>query len=162
MYKQTPSGIWTYIPEFFSLEEFFPPEQEHLFGVVLGDVPVIWMGIDDRVKWTADQLRMIYGTAIMNTWHSVRMQSRYGFHRYRGWRSRDCSVGAQFSQHKMGCAADIVFTGVEADAVRSDILANPHQEEFQFITFLEMNVSWLHFDCRPHDKLNAGIIQYAP
>lgn len=162
MYKQTPGGVWTYIPEYFTLEEWFPMETGELFDVMLGDVPVLWMGIDDRVKWTADKLREIYGTAIMNTWHSSRMFNKYGYHMYRGWRPKGCTVGAKYSQHKFGCAADIVFTGVDVDTVRSDILANPFQEEFQFITFLEMNVSWLHFDCRPHDKLNQGVIQYAP
>jgi len=162
MYKQTNTGIWSYVPEYFSLAEFFPPDQEHLFDSYFGDVQVLWLSIDDRVKWTADKLRELYGVAIMNTWHSENMTARYGYHRFRGWREKSCAMGAKYSQHKFGCAADIVFTGVDADAVRRDILANPFQAEFEFITFLEMEVSWLHFDCRPHDKLRNGIIQYVP
>lgn len=163
MWKQV-NGIWVYIPRHFTVHEFFSPE---MINLVLGKHPeeydLLWTYMNAKTTMTADLLREKYGTAIMNTYHmKPNYRAAYGTHKYRGFRPRNCETGSNLSQHKMGCAADIVFLGVDAGTVRREILSDPWREEFQFITFLEMGVSWLHFDCRPRDKFSNGIYKYIP
>jgi hypothetical protein len=43
------------------------------------------------------------------------------------------------------------------DLIREDILQNKYPDDFKYITCIEMDVSWLHIDCRNYDKLNNGI-----
>jgi hypothetical protein len=147
-----------YVPKYFKVEEFFPQSLEHLL-----DDDLIWLYIDSRVLVTADRLREKYGTAIMNTWaFSTRMRETYGTHQFRGWRPRNCEVGAELSQHKLGCAADMGFVHVSAEKVRQDLLSNPFHPVFRYITAVEMNTSWFHFSVQPHDKANNGVLQFYP
>ena len=163
-WKQGMHGLVVYVPEHFALYEFFPPDLKPLFDI--GDVHnanIVWLYMDPRVTVTADRLRKRYGTAIMNTWGlSEKSRELYGTHQWRGWRPRNCPVGAELSQHKMGTAADMAFVHVSAEAIREDILNDPFNETFEYITAIEMSVSWLHFDVRPWDKANNGIQQFYP
>lgn len=148
----------SYVPDHFKPHEVFPPEMDDLF-----DKSHLWTYINPMVLITMDRLRERYGTAIMNTWGlSQESQKRYGIHYFRGWRTRDCDIGAQLSQHKMGCAADMAFVHVSAEKIREDILTQPYDTTFDLITCIEMEVSWLHFDVRPWDKANKGILKVYP
>lgn len=148
-------GIWLYTPIHFILEEVFPPDLLH--------GKETWAIMNPYVLTTMDRLRERYGMALMNTYGlSNRTQSIFGTHYFRGWRSPYCRVGARLSQHKMGSAADMAFADVSAESIREDILAQPYDKAFEHITCIEMEVNWLHFDVRPHDKANKGILQIFP
>lgn len=154
------NGLFVYVPEHFGIYEVFEPSMFDIFGP---DDIGIWLYVDQRVKITIDRLRERYGRAYMNTWaFNKKTQAVFGTHRYRGWRSARCPVGAKYSQHKMGCAGDMVFVDVSAENIREDILAQPYDKTFEYITCIEMEVDWLHFDVRPHDKANKGILQIFP
>ncbi len=117
----------------------------------------LWFMFDARMLWTADQLWELYGpTVIANDWYWK------GNNQYRGWRPWDCEIGAEFSQHKFGRALDQKFKHATAEEVRLDIKANPWRHEFRYITALEDNVKWLHFDCRNWSKSKYGLLIINP
>lgn len=58
------------------------------------------------------------------------------------------SVGAAFSLHKFGCAFDMDIAEVTPEDARQEILANADAEELKLINCIEMDVNWLHMDCR--------------
>jgi len=90
---------------------------------------------------TLQALRNRFGVTLVNNWHIN------GENQYRGFREYDCPIGARFSQHKLGNAFDCSFVNFTAEEVRRYILDNP--QEFPYITAIEGQVSWLHFDVRP-------------
>lgn len=104
-----------------------------------------WELIDSRLIITLDYLREKYGPILINNWN------RLGALNNRGFRDSDTNVGAKLSQHRYGRAADCSFLtkGILVKDVRDYIIMNP--TEFPFITCIEMNVSWLHFDVRNHN-----------
>ncbi|MEH6347773.1 MAG: hypothetical protein V7785_21945 [Bermanella sp.] len=110
-----------------------------------------WALLDERALKTLDQLREKFGPITINDW------SWGGSNEYRGFREPDCKIGAGYSQHRFGRAFDCQFNGVSAFEVRKQILSNP--QDFPFITSLEMNVSWLHFDVRNYAH---GILKFNP
>lgn len=79
---------------------------------------------------------------IVNNYHAG------GRFQFRGLRPRFCSVGAEYSQHRLGNAFDCDVAGVSAEQVRKVILAHRDDPRFLFINCIEADVNWLHFDCR--------------
>lgn len=153
-------GISVFVPNNFSLVEVFPPEMWKCFEK---DDPRVWLYMNTLTLITIDRLRKRYGPAFMNTYGlSERVQQAYGTHYYRGWRDKHSPIGANLSQHKMGRAGDMVFASVNAELIRRDILAQPYDTTFEYITSIEMEVGWLHFDVRPYDKVNKGILKIFP
>jgi hypothetical protein len=67
---------------------------------------------------------------------------------YRGLRPLDCSVGADYSQHRFGNAFDCDVSGVTAEEARVLILGAKDDFGIQHINCIEADVNWLHFDCR--------------
>lgn len=104
-------------------------------------------GEDSLLQFKSDKalnslfaLRALIGLPItVNNWHIG------GQFNNRGLRTQDCKVGAKNSAHKKGLAFDIDVKGMKAEEVRQFILA--HQKELPFITRLESDVNWCHFDC---------------
>lgn len=129
-----------YIPKFFRLWEVLPKEfyQGHA-----GKGDKLWFLFDSRILHVADQLRSVYGKMICNTWYWG------GGNQYRGYRPIDCGIGAEFSQHKFGRALDLVPIDVSVDRVRDEIILN--RKDWSRITAIELEVNWLHIDCRNWD-----------
>ena len=125
----------TYRPKHFTIQELVPLETYQL----LGDNS--WIVLDIRAVMTLDQLRDYFGPCTVNNW------SRGGNLQYRGFRPKDCTVGAMNSQHRFGRAFDCSFNS-SADKVRQDILDN--RSQFPYLSALEDEVSWVHFDVRDH------------
>jgi len=143
-----------YKPDHFKIQEVVPKLFFHKYHAKYG---IRLFGVfDDRALWTGDRLRELYGKVLMNTWLWG------GEHQYRGFRPRDCTIGAELSQHRFGRAEDLFFISTSAEKVRQDILANPDQHESQYITAIELNTFWLHFDCRNWDKKKHGILTFKP
>ncbi len=103
--------------------------------------------LDNRALITLDALRDAYGRITVNNykWGGDRQWS--------GLRTPDSPYYSPYSQHTFGRAFDCIFSNTNAEIVRQDILKNP--DRFPFITFLEMDISWLHFDTRNIDRITT-------
>ena len=123
-----------YKPKYFRVEELVP---QHAF-TDRGQAAI--QLIDERVLITLDVLREKFGPITVNNWVWG------GPRQWSGLRTQESPFGTQYSQHRFGRAADCVFRDVTAEEVRQYILAAP--DEFPHITFIELDVSWLHFDVR--------------
>ncbi|MEY8247318.1 MAG: D-Ala-D-Ala carboxypeptidase family metallohydrolase [Bermanella sp.] len=99
-----------------------------------------WGLLDERALITLDALRKRFGPITVNDW------AWGGVNQYRGLREPGCQIGATYSQHRFGRAFDCIFKNTSAQAVREYIMADP--DEFPYISALELNTSWLHFDVR--------------
>lgn len=118
---------------------------------MLGNSTLLWQFIDQRIIDTIHNLRTRYGKMIMNDYEWN------GNNEYRGYRQWSCNVGAMFSQHKFGRAADLVPVETDIHVIQQDILADPWHPDFRHITTIELDIPWLHIDCRDHDKRMNGI-----
>lgn len=110
-----------------------------------------WQLLDERALKTIDKLRKVFGPTTINDWQWG------GANEYRGFREPECKIGAQYSQHRFGRAFDCHFRDVPARQAREYILQ--HLKEFPYITSLEMNVRWLHFDVRNY---GPSILKFNP
>ncbi len=148
-----------FIPDkkYFRIEEFLPREFYHLYKYK-GDL--LWLLFDDRALWTQEAIRKRYGRMVLNDWLWRKLDPKAN--RYRGFRPFDCKIGATLSQHKFGRALDPIPSDVTAEELRQDVLNHPTRREFQYITCIEMNVSWFHFDVRNWDVGKNGILKVYP
>lgn len=137
-----------YIPNNFVLEELIPPE---LFEEWKDMKWKVWMSIDYRALKTLQNLRDRYGKMRMNNWHNG------GPNQYKGLRPMDYKGLTYLSMHKWFMAFDPTPLSEDPNKIRQDILNDPFHEDFKYITCLEMDISWLHFDIRNWDKINKGI-----
>ena len=142
-----------FIPDYFELYELLPPNIYNQYHAHPGK---LWGMFDDRLLKTLHNLRHRYGKMVMNTWYWG------GVYKERGWRPWNTLTGAQFSQHKFGRAGDPIPVEISAEDIRQDILKDPFHPDFEHITCLEMNISWLHIDVRNHDKKKNGILLIYP
>jgi hypothetical protein len=129
-----------YFPKHFDIKEFVPPEVYKL-----GEERA-YMMLDQNMLKMMDGLREFFGVPIyVNNW------SLGGSRSYRGYRTPDCNVGAAYSQHKFGRAADMDIEGYAAEDARDArdaIIKNQKSPLLNWITCLEDDVSWVHADCR--------------
>ncbi len=139
-----------YIPKYFKIQEVVSP---YVYNTVTNKDQLWWL-FDDRLLKTADMLRDKYGPIIINNWAQ-------GL-KYSGFREESSTIGAKMSQHKHGRAFDLHPTKVTAEKMREDLLADPWAEEFQYITCIEINVSWFHMDVRNWNKKQDGVFIVKP
>lgn len=123
-----------YIPKYFKPEELVPPD---IFEK-RGDKSIEL--IDERVLFTLDRLRETFGTCTVNNW------SYGGAYSQSGLRTPDSEDFSPTSQHTFGRAMDCKFKDVPADKVREQVIENKFL--FPYITFIEDDISWFHFDVR--------------
>ena len=140
-----------YKPEFFKIEELVPR-----ITFENNREAVLWNVFDHRILITADMLRNRYRKLLANTW------AFGGQHQYRGYRPSGCLIGSTHSQHRFGRALDLEPVFTTAEEIRQDILREPNRAEFKYITAMELNVPWLHIDCRSHSKAVHGILTFKP
>ena len=127
-----------YIPKHFKPEELVP---EAVFRD-RGDLSLEL--IDERVLLTLDQLRDAFGTCTINDW------CWGGGYSESGLRTPECEVYSPTSQHTFGRAMDCKFNK-EAEEVRKRVIA--HKEIFPYISFIEDEVTWFHFDVRNCERI---------
>jgi len=141
-----------YRTEYFELYELLPKGIYNKY--VKNYETALWGLFDERILWTADQLRKIYGRMTANTWKWG------GRHQYRGYRPGNCKIGAFFSQHKYGRGIDLIPSKYKAQNIRDDIKDDPYKEEFKYITCIEdfKGMSWIHMDSRNWDKRKNGLL----
>jgi len=139
------------IAKHFTIQELVP---EHVYDE-RGERA--WQLLDERLILTLDALRGRFGPMIVNNWHMVKKPSWAPHERqWAGLRTEESPWGTQYSQHRHGRAADILFKNFTAESVREYILANP--DEFPLIGSLELGTSWFHCDTRNCDR----IMTYTP
>ena len=143
-----------YRPKYFKGHELFDPQTHAAVGTALG--ANIYSIFDDRLLLTADLLRERFGKMLVNTW------AWNGSNQYRGYRPPDCMVGATYSQHRFGRALDMVPIDISSEEIRQDIIAQPNAATYRHITAIELEITWLHFDVRNHDKDNLGLLMFKP
>ena len=96
--------------------------------------------IDFRIVEVAQKLRDIFGPITINN-------DRFN---WSGYRTDDCGVGAQFSQHRFGRALDLKFSNTTPEEVQKYIIE--HESEFMALGLRRMEnaaktKTWLHIDC---------------
>ncbi|ELH4810082.1 hypothetical protein Q9X96_003116 [Vibrio vulnificus] len=107
--------------------------------------------IDERVLMTLDSLRTNLGKPItVNNWLWGGDFQQRGL-RDRGFYKSDADYVSSLSQHKYGRAVDFDVKGLSAKEVRKHIIENQHL--YPHISFLEVDINWVHFDCRNNDEL---------
>lgn len=121
----------------FTFQELVP---KAIFELYQNDPLFLINLFDDRALRMLQKLRDKFGPCTVNSW------SWGGANQYRGYRPLDCTIGAKRSQHKLGKAFDCSFKNFTAQQVRDYVLAHP--QEFPYITAIEGQVSWFHFDVR--------------
>lgn len=115
----------------FYLDEYIP---KNIY--LSADRPEELISFIDPMLICSDQLlRDIFGPATINNWWDG------GERIYSGFRPVNCSIGAQFSDHKKGMASDKIFKNATPDEVREYIKA--HWKDLG-ITKIEEDVSWVH------------------
>lgn len=158
-----------YIPNHFAPGELFSKQ------VLAGHTENNWINssiyrlLDSRIAWTADQIRERFGPMIVNDYIFN------GSNQYRGFRppielidwagyaesGKIKTILSSFtSQHCSGRALDMLPQDCTAEEIREDIIKNPSNPAYQYITAIEKGVSWLHIDCRNIDPAHAGILLF--
>lgn len=128
----------------FWLQEFLPPE-------IFEMSPAGILFLDPRIIAIAQAVRDRYGKPVtINNWMDG------GNYINSGYRDPLCKVGALFSQHKFGRAADLKIEDMVEEEVRQDIIKNwDHFRQFGLTTIESDTLTWVHCDCRwtNQDKL---------
>jgi hypothetical protein len=153
--------------KYFLLAELVPPEVYYKFGEKAKEF------LDPALIHILYKIREMIGRPMtINTWHQDINDwsnvegwdiQKHRF-RFRGLRPPECNVGAAYSQHRFGRAADFDVKGWTADETREWIKANAEQLfEESYITgiTLEEGVSWVHLDIRNSIK-GPGIQTFIP
>jgi len=143
--------ITHYRPKHFKLHELVPPETIKLHG------DRAWNFLNPLALWTLDELKKEYPGIL-----TVNNYGFKGMFKYRGYRPRDCKVGAADSAHRHGNAFDCNFENYSADRVREDLFfhleKNGRKKEcFKYITEVETgdDMGWFHFAVTNHDISNG-------
>lgn len=123
-----------YTCKHFKIQELVPKE------VYEARKELAWELMDINLLVTLDALRDCYGPMVVNDW------AFGGEREWSGLRTSKSPYGAEYSQHRFGRAADIIFHNHTAEEVRQDILADPRR--FPMIMSVELGTSWLHIDTR--------------
>lgn len=129
-----------YRPSNFKTYEYIDPITYAKYGE-----KSLWF-MDSRILWTADAIREYFNLpCVINNYITAKDGDIY---KESGLRY-DTALGAERSQHLYGRAVDIKIHGLSADDARKEILDKQKTEPaFRFITAIELDVSWLHVDCR--------------
>lgn len=126
--------------KWFEIRELIPPD---IYDKSIEDE--LWCLIDDNLKEVLDFIRehIVKAPLTCNNWHlgGSRVAS--------GYRDRNCPVGAKYSQHKEGRAADLICSKYTAEQMRQMILAS--QCDLPHYIRMEDGVDWLHVDTKPRD-----------
>ena len=142
----------SYKPDHFELYELLP--RNFYMQHSKKSHTILWGLFDERILWTADQIRKKYGKMSANTWYWG------GRHQYRGFRPFDCTIGSEFSQHKWGRGVDLDPKECSPEEIRQDIKDDKYPDIFKYITCIEdfKGMSWIHLDCRNWNKEKNGLL----
>lgn len=127
----------------FIIEELVPPHVYEERG------RKAWELLDERMLRTIDAIRDHFGVSCtINNW-------KWGGNRkWSGLRTAESPYYSPYSQHTFGRAFDMLVGDLDAEEVRQEILKH-REEKFPHISGMELNISWLHIDCRNHTPVKV-------
>lgn len=128
-----------YLPKHFQAYELVPPAIYQNRGEKSFEL------IDERVLITLDTLRETFGPCTINDWYWG------GSFEQSGLRTPDAPEYSPTSQHSFGRAMDCKFKEITAAEARARVIE--HRLLFPYITFMENDVSWFHFDVRNGQRI---------
>lgn len=129
----------TYILKHFKASEFLPSG--------FTDFTVM----DEKILEMADEVRELVGKPL-----TINANGR----NYCGYRPKDCKIGAPKSYHKRGMAVDLHCDSLSADKIRELIKKSIQAGGLKWIGGIELDVSWVHIDCR--DRINDKVLWFKP
>ena len=130
-----------YLPKHFQAKELVPPSIYEKRGEQSIQL------IDERVLITLDKLRETFGSCTINDWpFSNDCQFTQS-----GLRTPESDVYSPTSQHTFGRAMDCKFKDYSGEEIRNLVIEN--RAIFPYITFIENDVSWFHFDVRNCERI---------
>jgi hypothetical protein len=133
----------------FWLSEFLPPDVFEM-----SPVAGIWF-LDPKIISVAQFIRDRFGKPI-----TINNYLDGGNYINSGYRDPHCEVGATFSQHKFGRAADLKVEGEDPEEIRKDIKQNWALYKAAGLTTIEAGTpTWLHVDCRWTNQDNLLIVK---
>lgn len=108
-----------------------------------------WELLDPEALKVLDHLREEFGPTTCNDW------SWGGRFQNRGFRDSNTTVGATYSQHKMGRGFDVHFKNITVDAAREKLLDLIKKKDKRFLAIkgIGINSGFLHFDTRNREDL---------
>lgn len=157
-----------YTPKYFHPKEIFSKKVVNQHSI--GDNNIfnsIWRLMDSKTLWTLDRLREQFGETIVNDykWDGIYQQRGYRdflelldityFQLTGKFRTTFSSFT---SQHCFGRAIDSNFKNESVQDVRRYIIKNKKKDIFKYITAIEKDVSWFHFDTRNFKKEENGFL----
>ena len=128
-----------YLPRHFQAYELVPPE------IFASRKDKSFELIDERVLITLDTLRATFGPCTINDWYWG------GEFEQSGLRTADAPQFSPTSQHTFGRAMDCKFKEHPAAEIRDQVIQN--RLLFPYITFMEDDVDWFHFDVRNGQRI---------
>lgn len=125
----------------FDVRELVPPDVYRAFGENSA-----WF-VSPMLLQVLDMLRFkLARPIIINDWHMG------GNYKYSGFRPRFVNIGAAYSMHRMGLAADIKVQGMTPKEMLAAVLDNRKilmPLGLSTVENIDFTPSWLHIDCRP-------------
>ena len=129
--------MFNYTPEHFDIKELVDKKTYDSLGKRSIEL------LDPYMLWTIDRLRERYGSITINNW------AWGGQYQFSGFRPKNCSIGALYSQHRLGKAFDLKFKDYSAEQIRALIKVNYNEDDFKFISCVELDTpTWVHIDSR--------------
>ena len=124
------------ISKYFKAHELVPPNIYINFG------ESSFKFMNKELIMTIDMIKEKFNKGTM----TINDYKWKGDRQFSGLRTTDSPDYSHTSQHSLGNAIDCIFSDYTAEEVRTYILANLN--EFPYIKGIELDVSWLHIDCR--------------
>lgn len=126
--------------KYFLIQELVPPGIYTQFG------EKAWWFIQPVLIGVLDALREDVGRPLLvNNWHTG------GSYQFSGYRPPETKIGAPYSMHRMGLAADVKCKGWKP----ADILKVIQDNQAKYLALglttyenLQATPTWLHLDCR--------------
>lgn len=147
------SELIYYISEFFSAYELVDRETYNKRG------DKSFQLFDSRLLWTMDQIKLRFQmkTIIVNNWWWS------GGREWSGLRTVKSPYYNPYSQHTLGKAIDFYIEGINSKIVRDDIIENPFDHSYKYITAIEDfdGMSWVHIDIRNWNKPKNGLLVFS-
>lgn len=136
-----------YKPKNFKIEELVPEKVFNKYG------DFCWTVLNPKILYSVQELRDHLGKSILlNDWKNG------GKRHNQVLRTGDYYGRLSLSQHLFANAADCFVEGIEAQELREIVVSMKKMKKLEYITGIEKDVSWLHFDCGIRDNLdNNGL-----
>jgi len=126
--------------KYFTIQELVDKATFEKFGVQA------WQFLNPLALQALDGLREFLNTPlIINNW------ANGGKYEFSGFRPRNCEIGAEYSQHRLGNAFDIKCVRYTPKEIVQKILDNkdhPLLKNINAVEDPEATPTWTHIDCR--------------